>query len=42
MQLQRVAQRIAAAELVFDLAEDFADLVFDRVRALGAVLKPFR
>ena len=35
-QFERVAQRIAAAKLVFDLAEDFADLVFDRVRALGA------
>ena len=35
-QFQRVAQRIAAAELVFDLREDFADLVFDGVGTLGA------
>jgi hypothetical protein len=35
-QLQRIAQRIAAAKLVFDLGEDLADLVFDRVGALGA------
>ncbi len=41
-QLQRVAQRIAAAELVFDLAEDFADLVFDRVGAFGARSEAFQ
>jgi hypothetical protein len=35
-QLQRVTERIAAAELVLDLAEDLADLVLDRVRAGGA------
>jgi hypothetical protein len=35
-QFQRVAQRIAAAEFVFDLAEDLADLVFDSVGAFGA------
>jgi hypothetical protein len=35
-QFQRVAKRIARPKLVFDLGEDFADLVFDRVRALSA------
>ncbi len=38
-QFQRVAERIAAAELAFDLAEDFADLVVDGVRAGGALLE---
>jgi hypothetical protein len=36
-QLQGVAQRIAALEAVLYLAEDFADLVFDGVRAGGAL-----
>ena len=31
-QLQRVAQAVAAGELVADLAEDLADLVLDRIR----------
>jgi len=38
-QFERVAQRIAALEAVFDLAENLADLVFDRVRAFGAGAK---
>jgi hypothetical protein len=38
-QFQRVAKRIAALEPVFDFAENLADLVFDRVRALGAALE---
>ena len=38
-QLERIAQAVAAAELVFDLAEDLADLVLDRVRAFGALLE---
>ena len=41
-QFQRVAQRIARAELVFDLGEDFADLVFDRVGAFGAGAEAFQ
>ena len=38
-QLQRVAQRIAALKLVFDLAENLADLIFDRVGVFGARLE---
>ena len=38
-QLQRVAQRITALKLVFDFAENLADLVFDRVRAFRAGLE---
>ena len=38
-EFERVAQRVAALELVFDFAEDLADLVFDRVGALGALLE---
>ena len=41
-QFQRIAQRIAAAELVFDLAENFADLVFDCVGAFGAGPEAFQ
>jgi hypothetical protein len=36
-QFERVAQRIAALELVLDLAENLADFVFDRVGPLGAL-----
>jgi hypothetical protein len=35
--LERVAERVTGAELVDDLGEDLADLVFDRVRVGGAV-----
>ena len=35
-QLEGVAEAVAGVELVFDLAEDFADLVLDRVGAGGA------
>jgi hypothetical protein len=38
-QFQGITQRIAAAEFVFDLGENFADLVFDGVRAFGAAAK---
>jgi hypothetical protein len=41
-QFERVAQRIAATELIFDLAEDFADLVLDRVGAFGARPEAFQ
>ncbi len=34
-----LAQVVAAVDLVFDLAEDFADLVFDGVRAAGLLLE---
>jgi hypothetical protein len=34
-----LAQVVAAADLVLNLAEDFADLVFDRVGASGALLE---
>ena len=34
-----LAQVVAALDLVFDLAEDFADLVFDRVGAGGLLLE---
>ena len=34
-----LAQVVAAADLVFDLAEDFADLVFDGVRPAGLLLE---
>ena len=33
------AQIVAAGDFVFDLAEDFADLVFDVVRSLGLLLE---
>ena len=36
-QFERVAQRIAALELVLDLAENLADLVFDRVGPFGSL-----
>lgn len=36
---QGVAQGIAAVEPVFDLAKDLADLVFDGIRAGGALLE---
>ncbi|HUX30423.1 MAG TPA: hypothetical protein VMV78_07310 [Thiobacillus sp.] len=35
-----LAQVVAAVDLVFDLAEDFADLVFERVGAVGFLLEP--
>lgn len=38
-QLQRVAQTVAAGELVADLAEDLADFVFDGVGVGGAFLE---
>jgi len=38
-QLQGIAQAVAAGELVADLAEDLADLVFDGVRPGGALAK---
>ena len=34
-----LAQVVAALDLVFDLAEDLADLVFDRVRPAGLLLE---
>ena len=34
-----LAQVVAAVDLVFDLAEDFADLVFERVGAVGFLLE---
>ena len=34
-----VAQRVAAANLVLDLAENLANLVFDGVRTAGALLE---
>ena len=34
-----LAQVVAALDLVFDLAEDFADLVFDGVRPAGLLLE---
>jgi hypothetical protein len=34
-----LAQVVAAADLIFDLAEDFADLVFDGVRPAGLLLE---
>lgn len=37
--LDYVAERVAALNLVFDLTEDFADLVFDGVWAAGAPLE---
>ena len=37
--LDHVAECVAALNLVFDLTEDFADLVFDGVRAAGACLE---
>jgi hypothetical protein len=33
------AEIVAARNLVFDFAEDFANFVFDRVRASGLLLK---
>ena len=41
-QLQRVAQAVAAAKFVLDLAEDLADLVFDGVGPVARCLKPCR
>ncbi len=41
-QFQGVAQRIAALEAVSNLAEDFADLVFDGVRAAGPLPEPLQ
>ena len=41
-QFQRIAQRIAAVEPVFDLAENLADLVFDGVGVIGARSNPIR
>jgi hypothetical protein len=38
-EINRVAQRIAAAEFVFDLAENLTDLIFDRVGAPRARLE---
>jgi len=38
-QLQRVAQGIAALELVFDLPKNLTDFVFDGVRAGGALFE---
>jgi hypothetical protein len=38
-QLQRVAKRIAALKPVFDLAENLADFIFDRVGVFGARLE---
>jgi hypothetical protein len=35
-QVERIAERIATGELVLQLAEDLADLVFDRVRIAAA------
>jgi len=40
-QFERVAQRIAALELIFDLPEDFPDFIFDRVGAGRALLEAF-
>ena len=37
--LQHFAQVVATLEFAFDLAEDFADLVFDGVGAGGALLE---
>jgi uncharacterized protein with PhoU and TrkA domain len=37
-----LAQVVAAVDLVLDLAEDLADLVFDGVRPAGRCLKPCR
>jgi hypothetical protein len=37
-----LAQVVAALDLVLDLAEDLADLVFDGVRPAGLCLKPCR
>ncbi|MCK6493374.1 MAG: hypothetical protein L6Q34_08075 [Nitrospira sp.] len=34
-----LAQVVAALDLVFDLAEDFADLVLDGVRLAGLLLE---
>ena len=34
-----LAQVVAASDLVLDLAEDFADLVFDGVRAAGLLFE---
>ena len=34
-----VAQVVAALDLVFDFAEDFANFVFDSVRATGLLLE---
>ena len=34
-----VAQVVAALDLVFDFAEDFADFVFDSIRAAGSLLE---
>lgn len=36
------AQVVAAPNLVFDLAEDFADFIFNRVGAAGALLEPLQ
>ena len=41
-EVERVAHRIAGGELVGDLSENLADLVFDGVGRLGAGLKPFQ
>jgi hypothetical protein len=38
-QVDHVAQVVAALDLVLDLAEDLADLVFDGVRPAGALLE---
>ena len=40
-QFERVAQRIAALELVFDLPENLPDFVFDGVGAGRALLEAF-
>ncbi|OQC55722.1 MAG: hypothetical protein BWX52_01983 [Bacteroidetes bacterium ADurb.Bin013] len=37
--LDDFAQVIAAGNLVFDLAEDFADFVFDGIRPAGLLLE---
>jgi len=36
---QGVSQGIAALYLIFNLAEDFTDLLFDGVRALGGLFE---
>ena len=38
-EFERIAQAVAAAELVFYLREDLSDLVLDRVGAFGSLLE---